>query len=190
MKPQIRVLGIDDSPFKFKDRSALVVGAIVRVPNYLEGVMKTEVTVDGSDATEKLIQMISRSRFRDQVRLVMVDGIALAGFNVVDIELLHGSLHLPVLTVTRDRPDLDKMRTALMKYFPDWRERYELVARHELREIPTEHKPLYACGLGLPWSEFERLVRACTVRGVVPEPLRIAHLISSAMVRGESYGRS
>ncbi|HIH01160.1 TPA: hypothetical protein HA259_03650 [Thermoplasmata archaeon] len=29
-----------------------------------------------------------------------------------------------------------------------------------------------------------------TVRGAVPEPVRIAHLISAAMVRGESYGRS
>jgi hypothetical protein len=25
---------------------------------------------------------------------------------------------------------------------------------------------------------------------VVPEPVRIAHLMSAAMVRGESYGRS
>ena len=79
MKNQIRVLGIDDSPFGFKDRKALVVGALVRVPNYLEGVMKTEVEVDGIDSTEQLAHMISSSRYRDQIKAVMIDGIAVAG---------------------------------------------------------------------------------------------------------------
>jgi len=190
MKQQIRVLGIDDSPFKFKDQKALVVGALVRVPSYLEGVMKTEVTVDGSDSSRQIVDMVSRSRYRDQIKAIMIDGIALAGFNVIDLELVHSALRVPVLTVTRDRPDFEKMKAALMKYFSDWRERYELITRLELRQIDTEHKPLYACGLGLGWDEFEQLIRLSTVRGAVPEPVRIAHLVSAAMVRGESYGRS
>ncbi len=190
MKQQVRILGIDDSPFRFKEEKALVVGALVRAPNYLEGVMRTEVTVDGSDSTQKLIDMVSKSRYKEQVKLVMIDGIALAGFNVIDIEALHSSLGTPVLTVTRDEPDMDKIKSALMKYFHDWRERYALVTKIKLKAIRTAHKPLYACGLGLDWAEFERLVTLSTVRGAVPEPLRMAHLISAAMVRGESYGRS
>jgi len=189
MKHQLRVLGIDDSPFEFGDSRALVVGALVRVPNYLESVMKTEVSVDGTDSSKRLIEMVQASRYRDQIRLLLVDGIALAGFNILDLDLIHSSLGMPVLTVTRDRPDLGKIRTALMKYFPDWRDRLELVTKHELREIATAHKPLFASGLGLDWKQFEELVKASTVRGAVPEPLRIAHLIASAIVRGESYGR-
>jgi hypothetical protein len=190
MKQQIRILGIDDSPFKFKDEKATVVGALVRAPNYLEGLMRTEVTVDGTDATERLVEMISRSRYKDQVKLVMIDGIALAGFNVIDIESLHSSLRVPVVTVTRDRPDLEKMKAALMKYFDDWRQRYSLITRSELVEIETEHKPVYACGAGVGPEELAQLVRMSTVRGSIPEPIRIAHLVSAAFVRGESYGRS
>ncbi len=189
MKHQIRVLGIDDSPFGFGDGTALVVGALIRIPGYLESVMKTEVAVDGTDSTKKVVEMVARSKYRDQVKLILVDGIALAGFNVLDIDQISSALDLPVLTVTRDRPDFDKMRTALMKYFPDWRDRYDLLTKHDLREIPTEHKPLYASGVGLDWAQFEQIVRESTVRGAVPEPLRVAHLIATAMVRGESYGR-
>lgn len=81
MKRQIRILGIDDSPFRFDERKALVVGVLVRIPNYLESVMKAEVTIDGSDASHVVTDMISRSRYRDQIKAVFFDGIALAGFN-------------------------------------------------------------------------------------------------------------
>ena len=190
MKGQVRVLGIDDSPFDFGQEKSLVVGALVRAPNYLEAVMRTEVTVDGEDSTNRLVAMVSGSNHSDQMNALMIDGIALAGFNVIDIDRLHEATGIPVLTVTRDRPDLESMKAALKKHFDDWERRFELVTRHELRMIKTEHKPLYACGLGIDWPEFEKLVGLFTVRGAVPEPIRIAHLVSSALVKGESYGRS
>jgi len=189
MKGQVRVLGIDDSPFDFGQEKSLVVGALVRAPNYLEAVMRTEVTVDGEDSTDRLVAMVSGSNHSDQMKALMIDGIALAGFNVIDIDRLHEATGIPVLTVTRDLPDLESMKAALKKHFDDWERRFELVTTHELRKIKTEHKPLYACGLGLDWPEFEELVGLFTVRGAVPEPIRIAHLVSSALVKGESYGR-
>jgi endonuclease V-like protein UPF0215 family len=190
MKQQMRVLGVDDSPFKFGDSKALVIGALVRVPNYLEGVMRSEVTVDGSDSTDAVIAMISRSRYREQIRAVMFDGIALAGFNVLDLAKVHETLGIPVIAVTRDEPDLGKMRAALVKHFDDWKERYSLMTRLELKTIRTEHNPLFASGIGLPWHDLEELVVKSTVRGVVPEPIRMAHLIATAMAKGESHGRS
>jgi endonuclease V-like protein UPF0215 family len=59
----------------------------------------------------------------------------------------------------------------------------------ELRTIRTEHNPLIASGIGLSWPEFEELISLSTVRGVVPEPVRMAHLIAAAMAKGESHGR-
>lgn len=190
MKGQVRVLGIDDSPFKFGDRRSLVVGALVRVPNYLEAVMRTEVEVDGDDSTERLAEMVLRSRYKEQVKLVLVDGVALAGFNVIDMESLHERTGLPVATVTRDEPDMDGIEEALRKHFDDWERRLSLVRRVPLRELDTGHNPLHASVLGMDWDEFVELVRATTVRGALPEPVRIAHIVSAAMVKGESRGRS
>jgi endonuclease V-like protein UPF0215 family len=190
MKPQVRVLGIDDSPFRFGDSESLVVGALVRAPNYLEAVMKTTVKVDGTDSTDRIVDMVAGSRYREQIKAVMIDGIALAGFNVVDIEGVHGRTGVPVLTLTRDKPDMAEIESALRKHFDDWQSRYDLMARLDLRRIETSHKPMYGCGVGMDWHDFQEIVRMTTVRGVVPEPVRIAHLMSAAMVRGESYGRS
>ena len=189
MKTQVRVLGIDDSPFKFGDRRSLVVGALVRTPGYLEAVMRTEVQVDGDDSTDKLVDMVTRSRYADQIALVIIDGIALAGFNVIDVQSFHGRTGLPVATVTRDEPDMAAIESALRKHFADWRERLSLVTRFPLRPLDTGHKPLHAAVLGMDWDDFVRLVAAATVRGAVPEPVRIAHLVSAAMVKGESRGR-
>ena len=129
MKDQARVCGIDDSPFEFGKRSAKadVIGAIVRIPSYLEGVLRFEVAVDGDDATSAIATALSNSRFLDQIKAVMIDGVSLAGFNVIDIARLSGELDVPVITVTRDRPDMDSIRAALSKYFEDWEKRFATV---------------------------------------------------------------
>lgn len=190
MKGQVRVLGVDDSPFAFGDTRSLVIGALVRAPSYLEAVMRTDVAVDGDDATDRLVEMVTGSRYAEQIALVMVDGIALAGFNVVDLESFHRRTGVPVATVTRDEPDMGEIEAALRKHFPDWERRLSLVKRVPLRPLDTGYNPLYASVLGMDWDDLVRLARSTTVRGALPEPVRIAHLVAAAMVKGESRGRS
>lgn len=190
MKPHVRVLGIDDSPFHFRDDRALVVGVVIRLPSYLEGVMRTWCEVDGTDANDAIFEMVSRSRFREQIKLAMVDGVALGGFNVVDISSLHERTGVPFATVTRDPPDTEGMERALRSHFLDWEERLAAILRHPLREVRTDYKSIYVAQAGISEEEAEELVRGSTVRGVLPEPLRIAHLIATAMETGESKGRA
>jgi uncharacterized protein len=188
VKSQVRVLGIDDAPFSFRDGKVPMVGVVVRLPGYVEGVMISEVTVDGDDADRSIIDLISRSRYRDQIKLVMIDGAAVGGFNVVDIDLLSKATGIPFCTVTRDRPDLDSIKTALLKHFPDWQKRSETVERHEQIEVRTEHGPLFVSIAGSSLEDTEQLLRHSTIQGTIPEPLRLAHLIATAMVKGESKG--
>jgi len=184
------VLGIDDSPFSFHSEKVLVVGVVARLPGYLEGVMRTECSVDGKDANTALIAMINASRYKEQLKLVMIDGIALGGFNVVDISELCSRTGIPFCTITRDKPDLRKMEGALRQYFPDWRERLEVITRHPLHEVRTSYNSLYAAVKGMDIEEARSLIEKSTVRGALPEPLRMAHLIATAMVKGESRGRA
>ena len=83
-----------------------------------------------------------------------------------------------------------EIEAALRKHFDDWARRLSLVQRVPLRPLDTGHKPLQASVVGMDWDEFVQLVKATTVRGAVPEPVRIAHIVSAAMVKGESRGRS
>ena len=55
MKKQIRILGIDDSPFSFNDKYSTVIGAIMRGGEYLECVLSRQISVDGTDATDTCI---------------------------------------------------------------------------------------------------------------------------------------
>ena len=60
IKPEIRVLGVDDGIFVPHTKGTVdVVGVVYRGGYWLDGVMRTEVTVDGMDATEKIGFMIS-----------------------------------------------------------------------------------------------------------------------------------
>ena len=43
MKQQIRILGIDDSPFTFTDKYATVIGVVMRGGGYLECVLQARV---------------------------------------------------------------------------------------------------------------------------------------------------
>lgn len=190
MKRQVRVLGIDDSPFTFQSRKALVVGVVARLPMYIEGIMRAEVEVDGTDANEAVADMVRRSRYREQVRLIMIDGVALGGFNVVDIDVISRECGIPAATITRSLPDVESMESALKKNFPDWERRLEIIKRHPLFKVGPRRAPLYASVAGMDAETLDALLAECTVQGRLPEPLRIAHLISSAMVLGESRGRA
>ena len=190
MKKQIRLLGVDDSPFTFNEKYATVIGVIMRGGEYLESVLKTHVSIDGTDATNKCKEMIENTRHRQQLRAMMLDGIALGGFNIVDIQEVYSATNLPVLTITRDAPDFSKIEIALKKNFKDWEERLMLMKRGALHKVYTGHNPIYVKCAGINIDEAKEIIKLSTIRGVIPEPLRAAHLIASGITRGESYGKA
>jgi hypothetical protein len=44
--------------------------------------------------------------------------------------------------------------------------------------------------IGIKRADAESVVKISSTRSLVPEPLRVAHLIATAIVRGESYGKA
>lgn len=199
MKPQFRVLGVDDGPFSFSDLKVPVIGVVVR-RGYVDAVLRTEADVDGTDSTRAIAALVGESGYRGKLEAIMLDGAAVGGFNVVDIEELHRLTGVAVITVTRDRPDMDKIRKALEmlgrtpKYgrrpIPDWKERLGLLERTRLVEVRTGHKPIYIGFAGVKEPEAKGIVTASTVRGSIPEPVRLAHIIARALVTGKSKGMS
>ena len=190
MKQQIRLLGIDDSPFTFTEKYAIVIGVIMRGGSYIECVLRRQVSVDGSDATSVCKEMIENTRHRKQLKAMMLDGIALGGFNVVDIQEVHSVTNLPVITVTRDEPNFEKIEKALKKNFENWKDRLNLMKRGELYKVETSHNPIYIKCAGISLAEAKEIIKLSTIRGAIPEPIRVAHLIASGITRGESYGKA
>jgi len=190
MKTQIRLLGIDDSPFTFKEKYCSIIGVVMRGGEYVEGVLKDRVKIDTMDATKKCIEMIKNTRHNKQLKAILIDGVALGGFNIVNIEEVFNETKMPVITITRDKPDLNKIKNALKKHFSDWDYRYGLIKKGTLHKIKTKHNPIYVKCIGLSIDEAKEIIKLSTIRGVVPEPIRVAHLIASGIKRGESHGKA
>ena len=186
MRKAIRVLGIDDSPFdRYKDKTVLVVGTFFRGGKMLDGLLSTKVRKDGNNSTSKLIQMINKSKFKPQLRAILLDGIALAGFNVVDIRRLNRLTNIPVIVIMRGYPDKKKMFQALKKI--KQQEKIGLIEEAgEIHKINNIHIQF----AGLTFKEAKEIVDITTTYADIPEPLRIAHIIASGIVKGESYGRA
>ena len=190
MKKDFRVLGIDDSPFTFSDKHSRIIGVVMRCSGYIEGILSNHVLIDGTDATEKCIELIQKTRHKKQIKALILDGVSLGGFNVVDINKLYLSTGLPIITITRDKPDFEKIKIALRENFSDWENRWNIISKGKIYKIITEHNPIYIKFVGLILDEAKEIIKNSTIRGVIPEPIRVAHLIASGVTRGESYGKA
>lgn len=187
IKPEIRVVGIDDGRFDSNRKGqALLVGAVFRGGLLLEGVLSTWIWVDGHDATERIVQMINRSKHRGQLRLVMSDGLTFAGFNVMDIKEVCRRTGLPVIAVTRERPDMEEVKRAL-KHLPDWRGRWKLFkAAGRVYPVRLKGGTTYAQLRSISRVDAQRVVELTATRGLIPEPVRVAHLIATGISRVEA----
>jgi endonuclease V-like protein UPF0215 family len=181
------VIGVDDAPFAREARGRVLVVATVWAGLRLEGILSTRVRRDGADATRALAACIGGSRFAAHTRLVLLQGIALAGFNVVDLHGLHEALGIPVLVVARRPPSLPAIRDALLGRVPGGARKWALIEKAGPMERAAGVMVQRA---GLSLADAETVVQRLSVHGRIPEPLRVAHLIAGGVTTGQSRGRA
>ncbi len=185
VKQEIRILGIDDSPLIGED--ILVVGAVMRGGGWLEGVLSTYIRKDGLDATGKLADMIKGSKHYGQIRVAMLSGVTMGGFNVVDMEELYRRTGIPVISVMRRPPDMDSIRSALAHLSEPGLRLEAMMRAGGAIELPSRRgKPVYVQFKGLDADSALSIVRSSSLHSRLPEPLRVAHLIATGIVLGES----
>jgi len=184
IKPEIRILGIDDSRFVTHTKGATdVVGVVYKGGYWFEGVMQTSVTIDGLDATEKIAMMIKSSPFYGELPVVILDGITFAGFNVVDISKLSQSVNLPVISVTRERPNLKQIKSAL-KNLSNFEIRWHILENAgDLFKVETRkgENPIYIQISGILPKDAKLIVKNTSTQSNIPEALRVAHIIASGL---------
>jgi len=187
IKKEIRILGIDDSPFnKFKDKKVLIVGTVYRGGVFMDGLISTSAQVDGDDATEKIIEMIKKTKHRPQLQVIMLKGVAVGGFNVIDIREIFKKTKIPVIVVMKDKPDLEKIEKALSNV-KEGKKKMEQI-RKTGKIVKSRH--LYVQSAGISGRKISEIIGMTCTHGKIPEPIRVAHLIASGIVLGESRGRA
>lgn len=188
IKQEIRILGVDDAPFTPHSQDpVMVVGTVFRAGAWLDGVLRTDIRVDGTDATEKIVKMVNASRHRDQIGVIMLDGVTFGGFNVVNIQRIFLETGIPVVVVTRKQPNFEKIKRAL-KNFTDWEDRWEnVLAAGEVHRVKNEES-IHIQISGIDLEDAKEIVRLSTTRSAIPEPIRAAHIIAAGVTTGESRG--
>lgn len=181
------VIGFDDAPFDRRHRGDVLLVGAVYAGTRLEGVLSGKVRRDGRNATGTLIRMVAASRFYTHLHALLLQGIAFAGFNVVDIHALREALDLPVIVVARKRPDYAAIRRALLHKVPGGKRKWALIESAG----PMERiAGVYVQRAGIDRAHTASLIKRLAVNGALPEPLRTAHLIAGGIACGESRHRA
>jgi hypothetical protein len=192
LKSEIRILGFDDGAFTPRSKERVpVIGVVFRGGKFLDGLLKTEVVVDGMDSTEKIIKLVNSTRHKQQLKVMMFDGITLAGFNLIDVKRVFKETGIPVIVINRKMPNLAKVKKALKK-FEDFESRLKaLEDAGEIKECYVkDFKKVYYQNIGIDDETTREVIKLSCTRSYIPEPLRIAHIIATGLVKGESYGRA
>jgi len=184
IKPEIRVLGVDDGAFvPHSGGSVSIIGVVYRGSFWFDGLMHTEVTVDGFDATDRIAEMILTSPHYKQLRVAILNGVTFAGFNVVNIKTLHRRIKLPLIALTQKKPNLIEIRKALEnlpKSEQRWRDILDAGSEYVIPARNGKSK-LYVHLAGLSEQNAVRIIQIASSRSNIPEPLRVAHLIASGI---------
>ena len=155
----------------------------------MDGMLKTEVEIDGLDATEKIIERIQKTKHKD-LRIIMLDGITFAGFNTVDIKEIYEKTKLSVIVVNRKKPDLEKFVASLEK-LPDSEKRIRCVRNAgPFYWVNIRNKRICFQCYGIAKEDATKVIKETSTMSLIPEPLRVAHLIATGFVLGESVGRA
>lgn len=181
IKSGSRVLALNGAPFRRDEGRELVIGLIGRT-GIIEGSLSFFVEVDGSDSTERIIEAVKRSRFSDQIRTIAMNGVALGGLNVVDLEVLSKRLGVGVIVVTRKRPRRSLLKKALSKG-PESKRKSETIDRIYKKVSLARIDGFYVQSLGLEQKTVGKMLEE------VLSLLRLAHIVASGIGHGESRGR-
>ena len=187
IKQEIRVLGIDDSALI--NEKVIIIGAFFRGGSQLDGVLCSDVTKDGLDATQRITRMVRDSKHYGQIRVIMLDGVTYAGFNPVDINTIFKETDIPVIVFMRSCPDLEKIKLALL-HLPEKEKRWEIIQSAGRIYKLKQERPVFIQFCGIEKEKAIEIIRLTTTHGNVPEPLRVAHLIATGVVLGESTGKA
>jgi uncharacterized protein len=205
----VNVIGFDDGPFDRAHRGDVLLVGVVCSGTRMDGLVSGRVRRDGANAARRMVELVRGSQFRSHLQAVLLQGIAVAGFNVVDVHALARDLDVPVIVIARRPPDLSSVKRALFSDSPPMRPRVPGAARkwalieragaiealgpsrRSRKRSAVDPRPfVYVQRVGIGLEACRRVIESTTLHGNIPEPLRLAHLIAGGITTGKSRGRA
>ncbi|MFX1461842.1 MAG: DUF99 family protein [Promethearchaeota archaeon] len=182
MKDNPIIIGFDDAPFDFySDKKYTHLVGVVCQGTRLVSVIQDRITIDGEDATEKVIQLVKQNE--KHIQYILTHTITFGGFNLINLKEIYSNIEKPIIAITEREVDLDSVKNALIHKFPD---RYKNKLKHiidagnlyetEIKTAGGLSKLFFHCK-GISIEDVESLLEKVCIDSKLPESVRIAHLI-------------
>jgi len=180
-KKGIRGLAIAES-FRQDSEKSVLAGIIMSTDFIIDGFVFGKTTLKGDDATEEIISMHNKLE-RPDISFVLISGLVISLYNIIDIKRVHDVLQIPIIGITyKESVGLEE---TIKKHFPDnyeeKLERYSMLGKREKISLDTSFD-LYVRNEGCTVLECKQLLNKITNQGSIPEPLRIAQLLAKTML--------
>jgi len=179
------ILAIEDGKLPSKrpkrGEKALLIGVKMK-KNRIEAIYCKSIEVDGLDVTEAAMKIISNAK---PIDIILLGGISYAGFNIIDAVKIWEETRIPIIIISKEKPDNKSILSALKKHFEDWEVRWEKIKRvlakskgiHEVY-LKSEKNPIYIENIGIKREAAGKILRENTIWGRIPEPIRVANIIA------------
>jgi len=181
IKRGVRVLGVAESFVKGSKRS-VISGVVMRGDLQIDGFSFATATVGGMDATQSILKIYEDLNRKD-VNVIMLNGCVISWFNIVDLDAVYAATAKPLIAVTYE--ESEGLEKYLRQYFEDWEQRLAVYRRLGERQrvmLQTGHQILVRF-IGITERKTRLLLNRFTLQGAVPEPLRVARILSRSILR-------
>ena len=149
----------------------------------VDGVIFGNVTIGGNDATDRIISMI-RTLQRNDINLILLDGIIISLYNIIDGEEIFKTTNIPVIAITFK--DSIGISQSIKNNFPNnYENKIEIYNKLTEREkiILKTGKFLFIRNWGISIEDSINVINAFLIQGAIPEPVRLAKMIARAYLR-------
>ena len=148
------------------------------------------VTVDGADATYRVLALLHRVPGELAPELLLLDTPIYAGFNIADPAYVSEEAGVPVVSVHHYPPDREAVRRALEKGFPGEQWRLRVLEREweRLKRVTCPRGTLYIAVYGADPDTVAETVCRLQLFTRTPEPLYTAGTVATAVSRAVLCG--
>ncbi|MFX1327951.1 MAG: DUF99 family protein [Promethearchaeota archaeon] len=186
MKDNPITIGFDDAPFDFHSEKKYthLIGVVCQGTRVVN-VIRDKITIDGNDATEKLIKLVKHNE--KHVQYIITHTITFGGFNLINLNEIYSNIEKPIIAITEREVDFDSVKKALIQKYPDsYKNKFKHIIdagnlyETEIKTAGGLSKLFFHCK-GIPIEEVELLLEKVCIDSKLPESVRIAHLIGKIL---------
>jgi len=183
-KKGIRGLAIAES-FSQNSKKSVLSGIVMSTDLVIDGFVFGHSTVGGDDATDAILEMYEKLD-RQDISFLLISGIVISLYNIIDMKKISEKIGLPVIGVTYE--ESSGIENAIKHHFPEsYKSKLTEYSKLEPRKKITLHTSynLYVRNEGCTVLETKQLLDKITLQGSIPEPLKITQLLANTLLKSK-----